>query len=168
MLVRDVKFQTYLRANINNKGRLRYLWKTPLRFSSWVCLGSLNRSSPTLDDSSWTYQTALPQPFVAFLSPLTYQRLFRIRCGVATSILTESLTGFLSSTSRPTRKRSSTPVLTTRIASVSLLVDLRTNPIKEEGNDVSMSKPTRASSELGPRKSPQEQSACRGRGKQGN
>ena len=38
--------------------RLRILWKTPLRFSSWVCLGSLNRSSPTLDDSSRTYQTA--------------------------------------------------------------------------------------------------------------
>ena len=51
---------------------------------------------------------------------------------------------------------------------VSLLADLRTNPIKEEGNDVSMSKPTRASSELGPRKSPQKQSACRGRGNQGN
>ena len=51
---------------------------------------------------------------------------------------------------------------------VSLLADLRTNPIKEEGNDVSMSKPTRASSEPGPRKSPQEQSACRGRGNKGN
>ena len=97
--------------------RLRYLWKTPLRFSSWVCLGSLNRSSPTLDDSSRTYQTALPQPFVAFLSPSTYQRLFRIRCGVNSNILTESLTGFLSNSCRPTRKRSSTPVLATRIAS---------------------------------------------------
>ena len=58
MLVRVVKFKAYLKANINNKSRLRYLWKTPLRFSSWVCLGSLNRSSPTLDDSSRTYQTA--------------------------------------------------------------------------------------------------------------
>ena len=82
--------------------------KTPLRFSSWVCLGSLNRSSPTLDDSPRTYQTALPQPFVAFLSPLTYQRLFRIRCGVATSILTESFDGVSIQFVSPTRKRSST------------------------------------------------------------
>ena len=51
---------------------------------------------------------------------------------------------------------------------VSLLADLRTNPVKEEGNDVSMTKPARASFEPGPRKSPQEQSACRGHGNQGN
>ena len=88
--------------------RLRYFANTLVRFSSWVCLGSLNRSSPMLDDSPRTYQTALPQPFVAFLSPLTYQRLFRIRCGVATSILTESFDGVSIQFVSPTRKRSST------------------------------------------------------------
>ena len=45
---------------------------------------------------------------MAFLNPSTYQRLFRIRCGVNSSTLIESLTGFLSSPCRPTRKRSST------------------------------------------------------------
>ena len=35
-------------------------------------------------------------------------------------------------------------------------------------SDVSMSKPARASFEPGPRKSPQEQSACRGRGNKEN
>ena len=83
--------------------------KNTFKVSSWVCLGNLNRSSPTLDDSSWTYQTASPQPFVAFLNPSTYQWLFRIRCGVNSSILIESFDGIpIQFVCRPTRKRSST------------------------------------------------------------
>ena len=44
----------------------------------------------------------------------TYRRLSRNRCGVPSSILTESLTGFLSGPCNPTRKRSTTSVLVQR------------------------------------------------------
>ena len=99
------------------KYRANVFCKHPCEVSSWVCLGNLSRSNPTLDDSSRTYQTAFPQPFVAFLNPSTYQRRFRIRCGVNSSTLIESFDGIPIKSVSSNKKTIVNPVLATRIAS---------------------------------------------------
>ena len=74
-----------------------------------------NRSRRILDDSSKNLSNGnFPQPFVAFHNPRLINGYSRIRCGVPSSNLTESLTGFLSGPCNPTRKRSTTPVLVQR------------------------------------------------------